>query len=130
MDFSLTTFTIEVNGVPTVTFQSKWQADADQICRDWLHTHWDEFSKRGPAGVELPRYSNRARPRSFEREAYEVGGVGFEFCGVIKVVNLIQQVERHKTEVLSSSETKLERKEKTQITPAMEDSLRTGRLSE
>ena len=109
MDFSSTTFTIEVNGVPTVAFQSKWQADADQICRDWLHTHRDEFSERGPAGIELPPIFKLRLARSSEREAYEVGGTGFQFCGVIKVVNLIQQVEQHPTEVLSSTEAELER---------------------
>ena len=99
MDFSPTTFTIEINGIPTVAFQSKWQADADQICRDWLHTHWDELTERGPAGVELPPIFKLRLARSSERQAYEVGGAGFEFCGVIRVVNLIQELEQHHTDV-------------------------------
>ena len=90
MSFTPSTFTIEINGVPTVAFQTKWQADADQTCRDWLHAHWDKLSERGPGGIELsPTFKLRlARPS--EREAYEVGGTGFEFCGVVRVVNLIE----------------------------------------
>jgi hypothetical protein len=104
MDFSPTTFTIEINGVPTVAFQSKWQADADQICRDWLHTHWDELTERGPAGVELPPVFKLRLARSSEREAYQVGGAGFEFCGESKVVNLIRNIEQHHAEVEHSQE--------------------------
>lgn len=113
MDFSPTTFTIEINGAPMVVFQSKWQADADQICRDWLHTHWEELSARGPAGVELPPIFKLRLARSSEKDAYEVGGTGFEFCGAIKVVNLIQHVERHPTELEPSTENELKRGEDT-----------------
>lgn len=104
MDFSPTTFTIEIKGVPRVAFQSKWQADADQTCRDWLHTHWDELTEQGPAGIELPPTFKLRLARSSEREAYEVGGAGFEFYGVIKVVSLTRDVERHHTEVEPSEE--------------------------
>ena len=94
MSFNLSTFTIDIDGVPTVAFQAKWQADADQICRDWLHTHWDELSERGPGGIELPPIFKLRLARVSEREAYEVGGTGFEFCGAVKVVNLIEVVDQ------------------------------------
>src|SRR6202012_4868609 len=79
--------------------QAKWQADAEQICRDWLHAHWDELTETGPGRVELPPIVKLRLAQTSEREAYEVGGTGFEFCGVIKVVNLIKSVEQHHTEV-------------------------------
>jgi hypothetical protein len=94
MSFSPSTFTIEINGVPTVAFQAKWQVDADQICRDWLHTHWDKLSERGPGGIELPPIFKLRLARPTEREAYEVEGAGFEFCGKVKIVNLIEVVDQ------------------------------------
>ena len=30
--FSFSTFTIEVDGVPTIAFRAKWYAEADDIC--------------------------------------------------------------------------------------------------
>ena len=101
MSFSLSTFTIEINGFPTVAFQAKWQADADQTCRDWLHTHWDKLSACGPGGIELPPIFKLRLARPSEREAYEVGGTGFEFCGVVKVVNLIEVDDQEPAEHLS-----------------------------
>ena|ERR1700742_1929954 len=104
MSFSLSTFAVDIDRVPTVAFQAKWQADAEQICRDWLHAHWDELTESGPGGVELPPIFKLRLARTSEREAYEVGGTGFEFCGVIKVVNLVKNVEHPQTEVESSEE--------------------------
>ena len=98
MDFSPTTFTIEVKGVPTVAFQTKWQADADQICSDWLDAHWNELSERGPAGIELPPIYKLRLARAPEREAYEVEGTGFEWCGAVKIVNLIKVADPVHTE--------------------------------
>ena len=104
MSFTLSTFAIEINGVPTVVFQTKWQSDADQICRDWLHTHWDKLSERGPGGIELPPIFKLRLAGLSEREAYEVGGTGFEFCGPVKVVNLIEVVEQVQTEAEQPAE--------------------------
>ena len=104
MSFTRSTFTIEINGLPTVVFQAKWQVDADRICRDWLYTHWDQLSERGPGGLELPPMFKLRLARASEREAYEVGGTGFEFCGVVKVVNLIEVVDQLQTEAEQPAE--------------------------
>lgn len=98
MSFSFSTFTIEINAVPTVAFQAKWQADADQICRDWLHTHWDQLSAKGPGGIDLPPIFKLRLARASEREAYEAERTGFEFCGEVKLVNLIEVVHPHETD--------------------------------
>jgi len=95
MSFSFSTFTIEINAVPTVAFQAKWQADADQICRDWIHAHWDQLSAKGPGGIDLPPIFKLRLARASEREAYEAERTGFEFCGEVKLVNLIEVVHPH-----------------------------------
>ena len=43
MSFSFSTFTIEVDGVPTIAFRAKWYAEADDICRGWANLNWDEI---------------------------------------------------------------------------------------
>jgi hypothetical protein len=104
MSFTLSTFTIEINAIPTAAFQAKWQAEAGQICRDWLHIHWEEFSEKGPRGDNLPPIFTLRLARSAERAAYEAEGSGFEFCGEVKVVNLIKVLEHHPREADQSAE--------------------------
>jgi hypothetical protein len=65
-----------------------------QICSDWLDARWNELSETGPAGIDLPPIYKLRLARASEREAYEVGGTGFEFCGAVKVVNLIDVVDQ------------------------------------
>lgn len=104
MSFSISTFTVEIDAVPTVAFQAKWQADADQICRDWLHTHWDQLSVKGPRGIELPPMYRLRLARGSEREAYEAEGTGFEFCREVKVVHLIEVVDHHEADGAHSAD--------------------------
>ena len=88
MSFSPSTFTIEIDAVPTVAFQAKWQADADRVCKDWLHTHWEKISAKGPGGIEMPPIFKLRLARTAEKAAYEAEGTGFEFCGEVKIVSL------------------------------------------
>ena len=88
MSFSPSTFTILIDAVPKVAFQAKWQADADQICKDWLRAHWDDLSSTGPGGVELPPIFKLRLARTDERAAYEAEGTEVEFCGEVKIVRL------------------------------------------
>ena len=88
MNFSPSTFTIEIGAIPTVAFQAKWQADADQICKDWLRAHWDELSSTGPGGIELPPVFKLRLARTEERAAYEAEGTEVEFCREVKIVRL------------------------------------------
>ena len=78
MTFSPSTFTIEIDAVPTVAFQAKWQADADQICSEWLRAHRDELSSLGPGGVELPPIFKLRLARAAEKAAYEAQGSNIE----------------------------------------------------
>jgi hypothetical protein len=103
MMFSASVFTVEINGVPRITFQAKWQADADHICRDWLHTHWDELSERGPRGLDLPPVYKLRLARAAERAAYEAEGTRFEFCGEVKVVNLIEIANYQQAEAVDEN---------------------------
>jgi hypothetical protein len=54
LSFSPSTFTLEINGEPTLVFQTKWQRDADELCRDWVKSHWDELVSRDRYGNDLP----------------------------------------------------------------------------
>src|ERR1700742_533806 len=98
MSFSPSTFTIEIDAVPTVAFQAKWQADADRVCKDWLHTHWEKISAKGPGGIEMPPIFKLRLARTAEKAAYEAEGTGFEFCGEVKIVKLHEVCDNDRTE--------------------------------
>lgn len=54
MSFSLSTFTVEINGRPTIAFKAKWQAEADEISRGWINLHWGEITEERIGGVAIP----------------------------------------------------------------------------
>jgi hypothetical protein len=90
MSFSLSTFTVEINGTPTIAFQARWHAEADDICRGWANLHWDEISSKGPrSGVALPPIIKVRLARASEKAAYNVAGNDVEFYGEVKIVKLI-----------------------------------------
>jgi hypothetical protein len=89
MSFSLSTFTVELNGTPTIAFQVKWHAEADEICREWVQSHWDQVSTKGPYGTDLPPFVKVRLAHPPERAKYEAEGDGVEFCGEVKVVKLV-----------------------------------------
>jgi hypothetical protein len=95
MSFSLSTFTVEINGTPTIAFQARWHAEADEICRGWANLHWDEISSKGPrSGVALPPIIKVRLARAPEKEAYQVAGDEVEFFGEVKIVKLIDTAGR------------------------------------
>jgi hypothetical protein len=95
MSFSLSTFTVEMNGIPTIAFQARWHAEADEICRGWANLHWDEISSKGPrSGVALPPIIKVRLARAPEKAAYKVAGDDVEFYGEVKIVKLIDTAGR------------------------------------
>jgi hypothetical protein len=95
MSFSLSTFTVEINGSPTIAFQARWHADADDICRGWANLHWDEILSKGPrSGVALPPIIQVRLARASEKTAYNVAGNDVEFYGEVKIVKLIDAAGR------------------------------------
>jgi hypothetical protein len=95
MSFSLSTFAVEINGTPTIAFQARWHAEADDICRGWADLHWDEISSKGPrSGVALPPIIEVRLARASEKAAYNVAGSDVEFYGEVKVVKLVEAAGR------------------------------------
>jgi hypothetical protein len=71
VSFSLSTFTLDIDGKPMLVLRAKWQADADEICRAWVQTHWGELTREGPYGTELPPAIRLRMARAAEKAAYE-----------------------------------------------------------
>ena len=71
MSFSLSTFTLDIDGKPRLVLRAKWQADADEICRAWVQSHWDELTREGPYGAELPPAIRLRMARAAEKAAYD-----------------------------------------------------------
>src|ERR1019366_4980345 len=95
MSFSLSTFTVEINGTPTIAFQARWHAEADDICRGWANLHWDEISPKGPPpGVALPPIIKVGLARAPEKAAYQVAVDDVEFFDEVKIVKLIDTAGR------------------------------------
>lgn len=89
MNFSLTTFVVEINAIPMIVFQAKWQAEADQISREWLNSRRDEFATKGPGGVDLAPVFKLRLAKQSERATYESESGNVEFVGDVKLVTLI-----------------------------------------
>jgi hypothetical protein len=95
MSFSLSTFTVEINGTPTIAFQARWHAEADDICRGWANLHWDEISSKGPgSGVALPPIIKVRLARAPEKAAYKLAVEDVQFYGEVKIVKLIDAAGR------------------------------------
>jgi len=71
VSFSLSTFTLDIDGKPMLVLRAKWQADADEICRAWVQAHWDELTREGPYGAELPPAIRLRMARAAEKIAYD-----------------------------------------------------------
>ena len=72
MSFSLSTFTLDIDRKPTLVLRAKWQAHADEYCRAWIQAHWDELTKKGPYGADLPPAIRVRMAGAEEKAAYEV----------------------------------------------------------
>src|ERR1700761_8887069 len=104
MTFSLSTFVVEVDARPVIAFQAKWQAEADQICRDWIDAHWQELTTKGASKIDFPPLFKLRLARTSERAAYEAGGSGVELFEDVPVVKLIDDVEHRASAIESSLE--------------------------
>jgi len=94
MNYSNSTFTVEINGVPAVAFQTKWHAEADEICRAWTQQHWDQLTMRGRYGHELPPIIKLRLAHANEKAAYDGASKGAEYHNGEKVVYLIDMAAR------------------------------------
>ena len=88
MSFSPSTFTLEIDGKPTLVFQTKWQGDADELCRDWVKSHWDEFVSKDRYGNDLPPILKVRMARSNEKSAYDAAAESAEPIRDVKMVSL------------------------------------------
>ena len=75
MSFSQSTFTLDIDGKPTLVLRTKWRVNAEDYCRDWVQAHRDELATKGPYGSDLPLISRPAitlrMARAVEKAAYE-----------------------------------------------------------
>ena len=71
MDFSRSTFTVEVNQIPTLVFQAKWATEAEDIGFGWAQDHSQQISTKGSHGTDLPAVIKVRVARPDEKAAYE-----------------------------------------------------------
>jgi hypothetical protein len=90
MDFAVSTFAVEVNQTPTIVFQAKWAAEAEDIGFGWAHSHSQQISTKGPRGSDLPTVIKVRIARSAEKTAYQAGGTGSEVHEGTKIVYLVE----------------------------------------
>jgi hypothetical protein len=88
MDFSQSTFTVEVNQTPTLVFQAKWATEAEKIGFGWAQDHSDQISTKGPYGTDLPAIIKVRVARPDEKASYEEGSRSESYDGV-KIVYLV-----------------------------------------
>jgi hypothetical protein len=86
MNFSLSTFVVEVNGKAHIAFQTKWHGDAEQIGRDWVQYRSDQFPNDGR--TSLPPIVKVRVARQQERAAYADDQNNSEFYADVKIVYL------------------------------------------
>jgi hypothetical protein len=89
MDYSHSTFTVEINGMPTVIYQVKWHSEADDVCQGWAQYHWDKLPTKGRHGSDLPPIVKVRLARADERAMYDAEGAHVEFYEGVKIVYLI-----------------------------------------
>jgi hypothetical protein len=94
LSFSPSTFTLEIDGKPTLVFQTKWQGDADELCRDWVQSHRDEIVSKDRHGNELPPVLRVRMARSTEKLAFDAAAESAEPFRDVKVVRLATASEQ------------------------------------
>jgi len=87
--YALSVFTLEVNGKPTLAFQTKWHTEAERIGRDWVYSHQDQILMKGPFGTKLPPLIKVRIARAAERKAFEVDTDSLDIYNGVKVVRLM-----------------------------------------
>lgn len=93
MSFSLSTFTLDIDGKPTLVLRTKWRANAEDYCRAWVEAHRDELTTKGPYGSDLPLISRPAitlrMARAEEKAAYEANAHDAQQFHDVSIVTLI-----------------------------------------
>ena len=89
MDFARSTFTVEINQTPTLVFQAKWAAEAEDIGFGWAQDHSQKISTKWPHGTELPAVIKVRVARQAEKAAYEAEGNNSESYKGVKMVYLV-----------------------------------------
>ena len=91
MSFSLSTFTLDIDGKPTLVLRTKWRVSAEDYCRAWVDAHRDELAITGP-GLDLPLISRPAitlrMARAIEKAAYEASAHSAQVFHDVSVVML------------------------------------------
>jgi hypothetical protein len=88
LSFSLSTFTVELNGTPTIVFRAKWHAEAEEICQGWTNSHRDAISEQYVDGVTIPPVIKLRLASALEKAAYEAASDDIEFFGELEIVRL------------------------------------------
>ena len=88
LSFSPSTYPLEIDGEPTLVFQTQWQGDADELCRDWVKSHWDELVSKDRYGNDLLPILKVRMARSNEKSAYDAAAESAEPFRDVKMVNL------------------------------------------
>jgi len=60
--YSNSMFVIEVEGRPSAIFETKWDVDAELICRTWTNNHWEQLMVKGHGRLKIQR--DQASPGS------------------------------------------------------------------
>lgn len=91
--YSLSTFTLEINGKPKLAFQTKWHGEAERLGRDWVYSHLDQISSKGPHGTELPPLISIRMALAVERAAFDADNDHDELYDGVKIVRLTEATE-------------------------------------
>lgn len=91
--YSLSLFTLEVNGKPMLSFRAKRHAEAERLARDWVYSHKDQISSKGRYGTELPVLISVRIALAAERAAFEAESDRVELYDGIRIVRLVETTE-------------------------------------
>lgn len=91
--YSLSTFTLDIDGKPKLVFRTKWHADADELCRHWVQSHQDEVISKGPYGTDLPPMVRVRMARLAEKDTYDAGAESAELYLEVRIVRLTDASE-------------------------------------
>jgi hypothetical protein len=89
MDFSTSTFVVEINRTPAIVFQAKWAADAERIAFGWAERHSDRIKARGSHGTELPP-TIKVRVARQDEKAAANQAVNAEIYEGVEIVYLVE----------------------------------------
>ena len=89
MDFSRSTFTVEINQTPTLVFQAKRAAEAEDIGFGWAQDHSHLISTKGSQGTDLPAVIKVRIARPDERVAYDAKANNAEIYKGVAIVYLV-----------------------------------------